>query len=1249
MAKIPRNKKLIEGNYDLLSPEEKKNKIKLNDQFYIAYPLDLEQNKFELKQELMTKSKAEQKTSKATAKAELAKPIVSNDFKASNQNRNLLFENAAALLQKDKRFLLKDSPEMLWVKKSLAGLTNVLDEKLVDKGYLNENNHLQSAEMVARVNAAYDAFFEAAENYINSRKSTSTTATRRRNKIIELLNHARQAKADFNTMVDAAKDKLIDFEHMDEAQRNQVTAGNLVNSATAKEAELNTVEWQNEGNSTDVYRMKLKGEDGFYYLKENLPFIDEDLRGYLERRTAQLNKSLELKLSGQYKQVEERLENADVKEADYQNATTFLTNLKNRIDNEPDATRYAEADRLSVCLAKNFDRVFSDFHKYNESVDIMKQYPEKTIDDLIKDAPDSMTKEILNFQKDYLIKNNLYVPGQTVQMEKKTAAEYVIAEMGLDASKDKAVIDQLKKMDDGAVEKLFRYSLGKEMELYGQMKEKASKNGVREKDESIMAAMNNTASSRIAERYGFGDVITKSKTALVKFQRRDGTMVNKLCTISEEAPGMEYIDVIKKAQKENKKIVYSPEALRNLMRLQANDTLTLQIDRHGRNFKCDIDEVGNTIVINTVKAYDNDMSFGNQKLSDVFKQNEKGETPKYQFLPSLKTKAVPGTAMHKFIMKNYFGVDTSTEVKKEQIQLKAGRYNINVNSSTIPNIMKAGVKFNDVYKFSSDYNLGKVVMKLNGDEKDEYLKENGIKIPANEDGDYEIGQFAKEKYIDIINRINKIWVRDPQEFKSKERKGFDKYLKSDIEKDNLSQRDLKELDEAILELKELNKTFDFSGLGSTSAPSLSVPNLYMQLVIELYDRTIGSSLEHKVRSQSRNPKAVMDLMDKDGSIEIPTMLHYDKEAHEALQKSVIDLGNPQSNAVLELKELGFSQEKIDALRARNQEQLEHIEWAKQKAELFYKAAGWNGKKPQGEFFLNKGDYKEINNLMELSVDPGNTYLAVENDKYLCSLPEYRECMSEKELKEAENYIKAQNNDIKRWKYKPNETKKDLKKSALSNDSNTSSNANEYIKACLKDEEVSRGTDPLTKEQKANSVLKTAFITNFKRGIDAMYNGKHTTAEIKKMMAPGHIERDRYSLDSELNSNMGQLFYKQLVKNVEAKNPVTTMEALATVEQSGKDLQKSVVGACLDSIQNAKSEDMAKATKDAVTILNKLETFVKKSGFKADIKGEMKKICEADPKKIDADKLKQLIEKMDPDKNPKKAELQAGKNHPKMPG
>ena len=131
--------------------------------------------------------------------------------------------------------------------------------------------------------------------------------------------------------------------------------------------------------------------------------------------------------------------------------------------------------------------------------------------------------------------------------------------------------------------------------------------------------------------------------------------------------------------------------------------------------------------------------------------------------------------------------------------------------------------------------------------------------------------------------------------------------------------------------------------------------------------------------------------------------------------------------------------------------------------------------------------------------------------------------------------------------------------------------------------------------------------------------------------------------------MGQLFYKQLVKNVEAKNPVTTEEALATVEQSGKDLQKSVVGACLDSIQKAKSEDMAKATKDAVTILNKLETFVKKSGFKADIKGEMKKICEADPKKIDADKLKQLIEKMDPDKNPKKAELQAGKNHPKMPG
>ena len=62
-----------------------------------------------------------------------------------------------------------------------------------------------------------------------------------------------------------------------------------------------------------------------------------------------------------------------------------------------------------------------------------------------------------------------------------------------------------------------------------------------------------------------------------------------------------------------------------------------------------------------------------------------------------------------------------------------------------------------------------------------------ISVKRKKKGEYlwQLQERLKEKYIDIINRINKIWVRDPQEFKSKERKGFDKYLKSDIEKDNL--------------------------------------------------------------------------------------------------------------------------------------------------------------------------------------------------------------------------------------------------------------------------------------------------------------------------------------------------------------------------------------------------------------------------------------------------------------------------------
>jgi hypothetical protein len=867
----------------------------------------------------------------------------------------------------------------------------------------------------------------------------------------------------------------------------------------------------------------------------------------------------------------------------------------------------------------------------------MKKYPEKSLDEMIESAPDALTKQVLEFRKEYLIKNKMYVPGQVVKNEKKTAADYVIAEMGLDPTKDAAVITQLRGMKDEAVEKLFRYTLGKEMELYGQMKEKASKNGVREKDESIMAAMNNTATSRLAERYGFGDVITKSKTALVKYQRRDGTMVNKLCTVSEEAPGMEYIDVMKKAQKEGLKIVYSPEAMRNLMRLQANDTLTLQIDRHGRNFKCDWEIAGKNLIIKTVKAYDNDMSFGNQKLADVFQENAQGETPKYQFLPSMKTKAKPGTAMYKFIMKHYLGVDTNLVKMNDQFVLNTGRFRFVVNNDNIRSVMRNGAQFNTDMSFN-EYTMGKIKLKLTGEERAKFIKDN-IKIGKWDTEETAIHDYGKAKYLEIINKINKIWVRDPKEFKDKDnpRKGFNRYLKSDIEKDNLQEQDLKDLDEAIAELRDLYSKFDYSQLTNTIG-AFSTPHLYMQMILGVYERSLGNSIEHKIRSQAKDPQAVFDLMDESGNIEVPTMLHYDKDAYDQLQKSVIDLGNPESNAVLELKELGFSQDKIDALKARNQEQLDQIEWAKNKAQLFYKACGWEGKKPQGEFFLKKGDYKEFDNLLELSVDPGNTYLAVENDKYLCSLPEYRELMTEKEIKEAENYIKAQNEDIKRWKYKPDEVQKEYNKSALSSNSMMSLSGEAYLQTCINDEEYSRTNEPLTKEEKLQSVIKTAFLKNLKADINEKYKGlKVKTSDVKKMLDPNSKESQRLSLtQDELQSVMGSVLNKYLEKQVETKNPRTTKEALECVEQAGKAFQTKTVDSILKIIQN-KPEMREQYVKGMTNLFQRAEDMIGKTGCKPDLKGELEKIVKADPKKYSAETVKTVLDKINEVHKPKNAE------------
>ena len=65
---------------------------------------------------------------------------------------------------------------------------------------------------------------------------------------------------------------------------------------------LQKVDYQKEGNSTDVYLVSMEGEDGKihkYYIKENLPLLDKDVDGFIGRRLNQLNRSEENKATYQ--------------------------------------------------------------------------------------------------------------------------------------------------------------------------------------------------------------------------------------------------------------------------------------------------------------------------------------------------------------------------------------------------------------------------------------------------------------------------------------------------------------------------------------------------------------------------------------------------------------------------------------------------------------------------------------------------------------------------------------------------------------------------------------------------------------------------------------------------------------------------------------------------------------------------------------------------------------------------------------
>ncbi|MBE6008166.1 MAG: hypothetical protein E7235_03085 [Lachnospiraceae bacterium] len=87
--------------------------------------------------------------------------------------------------------------------------------------------------------------------------------------------------------------------------------------------------------------------------------------------------------------------------------------------------------------------------------------------------------------------------------------------------------------------------------------------------------------------------------------------------VMANAVGTEHGAILKHSQATGKRLVYTPEAIRQFSSLQLLDTVCGQIDRHYSNRFVTSEEFEDRIVIKSVQAIDHDLSFGNIKFEDL--------------------------------------------------------------------------------------------------------------------------------------------------------------------------------------------------------------------------------------------------------------------------------------------------------------------------------------------------------------------------------------------------------------------------------------------------------------------------------------------------------------------------------------------------------------------------------------------------------------------------------------------------------
>ncbi|MBQ8946608.1 MAG: hypothetical protein IJ058_07310 [Lachnospiraceae bacterium] len=638
---------------------------------------------------------------------------------------------------------MEDNKEMQIVKQRSRTLQNVLRcnrDQMEEMGFLDkETGRFDPDKFTSVIDQLFEATIAACDNYLDTHKGSRWFyGSRRKKKINELKDRLLKEQEKYKKTYFAIATGAFLNDRADNIQSPQDLIEHL-NVVTIKDPDYQRQGNSTDVYLVTVTGVDGKQETKRYYMKENLPLLHKDMDGFLKRRSNQLSKSwenrqnveaLKKKAAGKKKKTREdavktlntlkshqreelRMESAHADETDYQNGQELLKLMQDKIDGAGLEEANVLRQKYAEFFKHDFDELFKKLPKINE--EIAKRnvgYMPIGLDEW-EEKTDDVSVEITK-----ILKTNKLDPMKIREIPLYTPATFLISELNLTPAADSELIDFINKVagqkvntqmkteviDDTAadaenliqdgdkkkaaktrfvqtsrLEALFRITMGKEVELYGQVMKNKNK------EEAEMAQYNTLATSLLAQDYGFSEEVVNTHVSTAEFERWDGTRANDVVTLQEIAEGEEWIEVCKKAKRMGKSVRLSPEATRKLVRLQMFDTLCQQQDRHGRNFKCKTkkDKDGNLVVYD-IKSYDHDQSFASGGLGDNFKEarDEDGKlvrAEKNRFLPTTLKVIKKTDPEFRYIANKYFNINVPAP-KDLMKEIKEPKYDIKLSS-----------------------------------------------------------------------------------------------------------------------------------------------------------------------------------------------------------------------------------------------------------------------------------------------------------------------------------------------------------------------------------------------------------------------------------------------------------------------------------------------------------------------------------------------------------------------------------------